>query len=243
MSARLLAATILAFIAGCSTTEQLEGIPDSVPSTFSIAAVDTRTGELGVAVQSRFIAVGAVVPWAKAKVGAIATQSFANTTYGPEGLDLLAKETSPADAIVKLTEKDAARAKRQVGIVSASGDAATFTGEKCMAWAGGLRGEGFCVQGNILAGEKVVSEMARAFREAEGELGERLVAALEAGQAAGGDRRGQQSAAVLVVREGWGYAGLNDRYRDLRVDDHPRPIEELKRVYEIHKRVFPRPKE
>jgi uncharacterized Ntn-hydrolase superfamily protein len=239
VTSRLLAVSLVVALAGCTTPA--DGVPESVPSTFSIAAVDTRTGEVGVAVQSRFIAVGAVVPWAKARVGAVATQSFANTTYGPEGLDLLAAGVTAADVVAKLTEKDPRRARRQVGVVSASGGAATFTGDECMEWAGGLHGEGFCVQGNILAGEKVVAEMARTFRAAEGELGERLIAALEAGQAAGGDKRGQQSAAVLVVREGWGYGGLNDRYRDLRVDDHPRPIEELRRVYAVHKRVFPRP--
>ena len=240
MTARLLIALVVV-LAGCSSDPTID-VPDSVPSTFSIAAVDTRTGELGVAVQSRFIAVGAVVPWAKAKVGALATQSFANTSYGPEGLALLAEGVAPEDVLTKLTKKDAAFARRQVGIVSAKGEVATFTGHECHDWAGDLKGEGFCVQGNILAGEEVVKEMARAFREAEGELGERLIAALEAGQEAGGDKRGQQSAAVLVVREGWGYGGLNDRYRDLRVDDHPRPIEELKRIYAIHKKVFPRPK-
>lgn len=240
----ILLVALLGSCAGARTPVDRTGagdLGDDVPSTFSIAAVDTRTGEIGVAVQSKFIAVGNVVPWARAKVGAVATQAFANTTFGPEGLDLLAKGVAPDDAIAQLIAKDAGRARRQVGLVSAGGAAATYTGESCNEWAGGKKGDGFCVQGNILASEKVVAEMARAFLEAPGELGERLIAALEAGQAAGGDRRGQQSAAVLVVREGWGYGGHNDRYRDLRVDDHPTPIAELRRIYKLHKRVFPRP--
>jgi uncharacterized Ntn-hydrolase superfamily protein len=193
-------------------------------------------------VQSKFIAVGAVVPWAKAKVGAVATQAFANTTFGPDGLARLAKGEAPKDALAALLAKDDGREHRQVGLVAANGASASFTGKECMDWAGGIEGEGFCVQGNILAGERVVKEMARAFREAKGDLGERLLAALEAGQEAGGDRRGKQSAALLVVHEGWGYGGGDDRYRDLRVDDHPEPIHELARIYQLHKKIFPRPK-
>ena len=205
-------------------------------ATFSVVAADPRTGELGVAVQSRFLAVGAVVPWARAGVGAVATQSLANTTYGPEGLKLLAAGKSPGDVVKTLTEQDPARAVRQLGVVSADGRAATFTGAECNAWAGGRLGKNFAVQGNILAGEAVVEAMAASLEKSEGgKLAQRLIDALAAGQAAGGDKRGMQSAALLVVREGWGYAGLNDRYRDLRVDDHPAPITELQRLYDLDK--------
>ncbi len=220
--------------------------PAEVPlvSTFSIVARDPRTGELGVAVQSRFLAVGSVVPWAQAGVGAIATQSRANPTYGPEGLKLLASGTAPADAIKQLTDADEDRGVRQLGIVGADGRAATFTGGECFSWAGGRTGDNFAVQGNILAGEAVVTAMAENFEQSaagEKELGQRLIDALAAGQAAGGDKRGMQSAALLIVREGWGYAGLSDRYRDLRVDDHQEPIAELQRIYELHRRLFSPP--
>jgi uncharacterized Ntn-hydrolase superfamily protein len=192
-------------------------------------------------VQSKFIAVGSVVPWAKAGVGAVVTQAYANTSYGPKALDLLAKGETPEAVMAKITDADVRAVSRQVGIVSAKGESATFTGEACNAWAGGIKGENFCVQGNILAGEDVVKEMAKSFKESKGDLGERLIAALQAGQAAGGDSRGMQSAALLIVREGWGYGGYNDRYRDLRVDDHAEPIRELKRVYDLHRKIFPKP--
>ncbi len=214
-------------------------------ATFSIVACDPKTGELGVAVQSRFLAVGAVVPWAKAGVGVIATQSLANTNYGPEGLKLLSRGVAPNDVVTKLTDTDPERAVRQLGIVNAAGKVATFTGGECNAWAGGRTGANFAAQGNILAGEGVVNAMAESFEKSAGtgkELGQRLIDALQAGQAAGGDKRGMQSAALLVVRDGWGYAGLNDRYRDLRVDDHAEPIAELQRIYDLHKRVFPTPR-
>lgn len=232
---RLLPALLLL---GCATA------PEPLPavSTFSIAAYDPETKELGVAVQSKFIAVGSVVPWAKAGVGAVATQAFANTTFGPRGLELLEKGVSPDEVLVQLLEADRGRERRQVGLVNAKGQSATFTGSLCNAWAGGLAGENYCVQGNILAGEEVVKAMEKGFKEAAGDLGDRLIAALQAGQEAGGDTRGKQSAALLVVREGWGYAGFNDRYRDLRVDDHADPIVELKRVYEMHRRIFPAPR-
>lgn len=210
-------------------------------STFSIVAYDPKTGELGVAVQSKFLSVGAVVPWAKAGVGAIATQSYANTTYGPEGLQLMARGLDPGQVLEQLTTADPERELRQVGAVDARGRAAAFTGKKCLPWAGHVVGENFACQGNILASRRVVEDMARIFMEAEGPLAERLLAALEAGQAAGGDRRGQQSAALLVVREKGGYGGFNDRYIDLRVDDHPHPIDELKRIYELHQLYFSPP--
>src|SRR4029453_14456457 len=198
-------------------------------ATFSIVAYDSETQELGIAVQSKFIAVGSVVPWAKAGVGAIATQSYANTTSGPKGLALLEKGEKPEAVVTKLTEEDKRAASRQVGVVNAKGESATFTGEQCNTWAGGIKGENFACQGNILAGEDVVKGMVAAYKESKGDLGDRLIAALQAGQDAGGDVRGMQSAALLIVREGWGYGGYNDRYRDLRVDDHAEPIKELKR--------------
>ena len=208
----------------------------------SMWAFDPDTGELGVAVQSKFIAVGSVVPWAKAEVGAVATQAWANTTYGPRGLELMAEGVSPADAIRKVTEADGQSSRRQVGMINAKGEAATFTGDRCNAWAGGKTGKHYAVQGNILAGKEVVDAMAKAFEEGQGDLGERMIAALAAGQAAGGDTRGKQSAALLIVRKAGGYSGFNDRYRDLRVDDHAEPIDELLRIYRLHKKVFPPPR-
>ena len=210
-------------------------------NTFSIVALDSETGEIGVAVQSKIVGVGAIVPWARAGVGAIATQSLANVRYGPVGLDLLQLGTTPEAAIQVMTSADPHRDRRQIGIVSAKGEAAAFTGNLCEDAAAHRVGEGYAVQGNLLAGEEVVEAMETAFLEAEGELGARLIAALRAGQAAGGDLRGKQSAALLVVREDWGYARLNDRFRDIRVDDHESPIEELARVYALHQQMFPRP--
>ena len=201
--------------------------------TFSIVAFDPKTGDLGVAVASKFLAVGSVVPYAKAGVGAIATQSFANTTFGPKGLELLRKGLTPSQVLKQLLASDKDRELRQVGIVDAKGRAAAFTGKKCLPWAGHIVGKGFAVQGNILAGEQVVKAMAKAFQETQGELAERLMAALEAGEQAGGDARGKQSAAILVVRKGAGYGGFDDRYIDLRVDDHPEPVKELRRILTI----------
>nr|BBH90584.1 hypothetical protein KTC_53350 [Thermosporothrix sp. COM3] len=203
--------------------------------TYSIVARDPQTGELGIAVQSRFLAVGSVVPWAKAGVGAIATQAFANTSYGPEGLALLESGLSPQETLEQLLQRDADAAERQVGIVGATGTPVTFTGEHCFSWAGGKTGEHYACQGNILVSEETVLAMAHTFETTEGLLCDRLLAALAAGQAAGGDSRGQQSAALLVVREKGGYGGFNDRFIDLRVDDHPTPIEELKRLLQLHK--------
>jgi uncharacterized Ntn-hydrolase superfamily protein len=230
---------LVLILAGCGAAPASAERP--VVATFSIVAYDPDTQELGIAVQSRFIAVGSVVPWAKAGVGAVATQAYANTTYGPRALELLAKGETPEGVISKITEEDKQAAIRQVGIVSAKGASATFTGDRCNAWAGGVKGENFCCQGNILAGEDVVKNMAKSFQESKGDLADRLLAALQAGQDAGGDTRGMQSAALLVVREGWGYGGFNDRYRDLRVDDHAEPIKELKRVLDLHRQIFPRP--
>ncbi len=203
--------------------------------TFSIVARDPEAGELGVAVQSKFLAVGAVVPWAQAGVGAIATQAWANTTYGPGGLDLLASGLSAKETIARLTGADDGSASRQVGVVAMHGEPATFTGDECFPWAGGHVGEHYTCQGNILVGEETVLSMARTFEQTAGHLCDRLMAALAAGQAAGGDSRGQESAALLVVRERGGYGGFNDRFIDLRVDDHPQPIEELQRILQLHK--------
>lgn len=221
-------------LAGCAAAPEVE----PVVATFSIVARNPETGELGVAVQSKFIAVGAVVPWAKAGVGAIATQSYANTTYGPKGLELLAAGVEPSEVLKRLTSDDADAGRRQAGLVDAKGKSATYTGKDCLAWAGGLAEENVCCQGNILAGEAVPAAMLKAYKESKGDFGDRLIAALAAGQEAGGDTRGKQSAALLIVREGWGYGGFNDRYRDLRVDDHPEPIAELKRVYDLHRQIF-----
>ncbi|MGH2679814.1 MAG: DUF1028 domain-containing protein [Actinomycetota bacterium] len=201
--------------------------------TFSIVAADPDAGDWGVAVASKFPCVGAVVPWAKAGVGAVATQSWANTSLGPDGLALMGDRVPAEEALGRLLEADAGRDDRQVGFADASGRAATFTGATCMEWAGGATGRGFAAQGNILAGEQVVVEMARAFSELEGDLCDRLLASLLAGDAAGGDRRGRQSAALLVVREGGGYEGRNDRYIDLRVDDHPDAPTELARLFDV----------
>lgn len=204
-------------------------------ATFSIVAANPETGEVGVAVQSKFLAVGSVVPWAKANVGAVATQSWANTAYGPEGLELLEKGLSPEEVIDKLIADDPGRSLRQVAVINANGEASAFTGHECYDWAGHKIGKHHSCQGNILVSEKTVSEMSRAFEESEGSLAERLLTAISAAQQAGGDSRGKQSAAVYVLQEGAGYGGYNDVKVDLRVDDHPEPIEELKRLYELHK--------
>src|SRR5467141_2773748 len=204
------------------------------PSTFSIVAFDPKTKDLGVAVESKFISVGSVVPFARAGVGAIATQSFANTSYGPKALAMLKRGLESKGVLKRLVESDRAAAQRQAGIVDARGRAASYTGKECFPWAGHLAGKNFACQGNILAGEAVVKSIARAFEVTQGDLPVRLLAALSAGQRAGGDKRGQQSAALLVVREGGGYGGFNDRWIDVRVDDHPQPIEELIRVFNIY---------
>jgi uncharacterized Ntn-hydrolase superfamily protein len=210
-------------------------------STFSIVAYDPVVQEWGVAVQSKFLAVGAVVPWAQAGVGAVATQSYANTSFGPEGLALMAQGLSAQETVDRLVAGDEGRARRQVGVVDARGRPATFTGDGCHDWAGGLIGNHFAAQGNILVGSETVEAMGRAFEDVRGELADRLVEALGAGQAAGGDRRGQQSASILVVRPGGGYGGYTDRYLDLRVDDDPAPIERLKALVDLHHLFFKPP--
>src|SRR5215207_6476184 len=214
------------------------GSPIDLIATFSIVAFDPETDALGVAVQSKFLAVGSVVPWARAGVGAVATQAMANYNYGPRGLDLMARGTDAAETVEALISADTERGHRQLGVVGAQGRAATFTGEECFEWAGGVVGEHYDAQGNILVGRETVEAMAKTFEDAEGDLAGRLLAALDAGQEAGGDSRGRQSAALLVVREGGGYGGDNDRVVDLRVDDHPDPIKELIRVRDLHTLYF-----
>ncbi len=199
-------------------------------STFSIAARDSATGELGVAVASRFFSVGSVVPWAKAKVGAVATQSFANTSFGWRGLDLLKDGATPEEVVKILLRNDDDPDRRQVGIVGSDGKSVTYTGSKCLPWAGGRSGPNYAIQGNILAGETVVTAMEKTFLETEGTLADRLYAALLAGNEQGGDARGKQSAAMLVVKEHAGYGGYTDRAIDIRVDDDPQPFKELGRL-------------
>ncbi|MBV9278682.1 MAG: DUF1028 domain-containing protein [Chloroflexi bacterium] len=205
------------------------------PSTFSIVAHDPDAQEWGVAVASKFLAVGSLVPWCRAGAGAVATQSYANSTFGPLGLELMARGYSAQSALDGLLAADEGRAQRQVGLVDGVGRAATFTGDECYSWAGGRSGPHYAAQGNILAGPEVVEHMAESFEGGAGILADRLLAALGAGQDAGGDSRGQQSAALLVVRSGAGYGGFNDRYIDLRVDDHPTPIGELRRLLDLHR--------
>jgi uncharacterized Ntn-hydrolase superfamily protein len=217
-------------------------IPKDLVATFSIVGYDPNTQELGIAVQSKFLGVGAVVPWAKAGIGAVATQSYANTTYGPKGLELMASGKTAQETMDILTSEDEGRAKRQAGIVDAQGNAATYTGDECYDWAGGLAGKHFAAQGNILVGQETVEAMGETFEKSEGSLAQRLLKALDAGQMAGGDSRGKQSAALLIVKEEGGYGGYNDRAVDLRVDDHPEPIKELIRIYYLHQLYFEQPK-
>ncbi len=203
---------------------------NDLASTFSIVAYDPETRDLGVAVQSKYFAVGSVVPRAEANVGAIATQAWANVSYGPDGLALLRRGLTPSEVVAKLTEADVSRERRQLGIVDARGNVASFTGSQCIPWAASRQGENYTAQGNILIGREVVEAMGDAFEASKGELADKLIESLEAGQKAGGDARGMQAAAILVVREGAGPFGYGDRYVDLRVDDHAQPIEELKRL-------------
>lgn len=206
--------------------------------TFSLVACDLEAGEWGVSVASKFLAVGAVVPWAQGDVGAIATQSYANVTYGPNGLALLAGGADAQSVLDQLVAGDDDRDQRQVGIVDAHGGSATFTGSGCFDWAGGRTGPAYAAQGNILAGPQVVDALADTFTATEGPLAERLLASLAAADAAGGDRRGRQSACVIVRRTGGGYGGTNDILIDLRVDDHADPVGELQRIYALHDLLF-----
>ena len=207
-------------------------------STFSLVACDADRGQWGVAVASKFLAVGSVVPWAEPDAGAVATQSYANPRYGPDGLALLRQGLSAEDVVRRLTEADDGRDQRQLGVVDASGVAATFTGSQCHEWAGGRTGPGYAAQGNLLVSAETVDALAETFESSGGALAERLLEALAAGQKAGGDKRGQQSAALLVVERDGGYAGLSDVLVDLRVDDHEAPIEELRRLFDLHHALF-----
>jgi uncharacterized Ntn-hydrolase superfamily protein len=213
--------------------------PSPIVATYSIVACDLEAGQWGVAVQSKFLAVGSVVPWAEPHVGAIATQSYANPRYGPDGLALLRDGRSAEETIEALTATDTDRALRQVGVVDGAGRAAAFTGDECHDWAGGRTGDGYAAQGNILVSAATVDALAVTFEQnTHLELAERLLECLAAAQAAGGDRRGQQSASLLVVEKDAGYARLSDTVVDLRVDDHERPIAELRRVFGLHREIF-----
>ena len=208
-------------------------------ATYSICACDLSAGQWGVATQSKFLAVGSVVPWAEPQVGAIATQSYANPRYGPDGLALLREGLSAEEVVERLTTADPDRTKRQLGIVDGAGRAATYTGAACHAWAGGRIGEGYSAQGNILVSGETLAAMAETFERTSADpLAERLLDVLDAAEAAGGDSRGRQSAAILVVERGGGYAGLSDALLDLRVDDHPDPVVELRRLYRLHEMLF-----
>jgi len=206
-----------------------------IVATFSIVGVDLGTGDVGVAVASKFLAVGAVVPWASAGAGAVATQSYANVAYGPDGIALMRDGLSAAQALERLTAGDDGRDHRQVGLVDARGGAAAYTGAACHAWAGHRTGDGFACQGNILTGRETVAAMAATFGATSGTLADRLLAALAAGEAAGGDRRGRQSGALYVARHKGGYLGANDVLVDLRVDDATQPVTELQRLMSLHK--------
>jgi len=210
-----------------------------VVATFSIVACDLDAGEWGVAVQSKFLAVGSVVPWAEPHVGAVATQSYANPRYGPDGLALLREGLSAEEVVERLTAADEGRDHRQLGIVDGQGRTATFTGTGCNPWAGGRTGEGYAAQGNILVSQATVDGLAVTFEHSEGRpLVLRLLDCLDAAQTAGGDKRGQQSASVLVVRKDGGYGSLSDVLVDLRVDDHDQPLAELRRLYKLHDELF-----
>jgi uncharacterized Ntn-hydrolase superfamily protein len=207
-------------------------------STYSIAACDLEAGHWGVATQSKFLAVGSVVPWAEPHVGAIATQAYANPRYGPDGLALLRDGLSAQEVVERLTSADQGSAHRQLGVVDREGGSATFTGGECLEWAGGKSGPCYAAQGNILVSGETVDAIAATFEASTGPLAERLLDSLDAAQAAGGDKRGQESAALLVVEKDGGYAKLSDTIVDLRVDDHERPLPELRRLYMLHQAIF-----
>ena len=208
-------------------------------ATYSICACDLEAGQWGVATQSKFLAVGSVVPWAEPHTGAIATQAYANPRYGPQGLALLRDGLAAEEAVERLTSADEDRAHRQLGVVDAQGRSATYTGDECHAWAGGRAGDGYAAQGNILVSSETDDALAETFEASAGKrLAERLIDCLDAAEAAGGDSRGRQSAALLVVERDGGYANLSDVLVDLRVDDHPDPLVELRRLYRMHHALF-----
>jgi len=207
-------------------------------STYSIAACDLDASQWGVATQSKFLAVGSVVPWAEPHVGAIATQAYANPRFGPEGLRLLREGLAAEEVVERLTSADEGRDHRQLGVVDREGRSASFTGAECLEWAGGRTGSCYAAQGNILVSAETVDAIAETFEPSTGTLAERLLDCLDAAQAAGGDRRGQQSAALLVVEQDGGYGKLSDTVVELRVEDHERPLEELRRLYRLHEALF-----
>ena len=209
-----------------------------VIATYSIVACDLDAQQWGVSVQSKFLSVGSVVPWAEPHVGAIATQAYANPRYGPNGLQLLREGLSAQEVVDRLTGEDEGRDHRQLGVVDGEGNAATYTGRECMDWAGGRTGTNYAAQGNILVSAETVDALAETFESGTGSLANRLIDCLAAAQAAGGDSRGQQSSALLVVQRDGGYAGLSDVVVELRVEDHERPIEELRRIYTLHDEIF-----
>jgi uncharacterized Ntn-hydrolase superfamily protein len=210
-----------------------------IVSTYSIVACDLEAAQWGVAVQSKFLAVGSVVPWAEPGVGAVATQAYANPRYGPDGLALLRECLSAEEVVQRLTDADEGRNERQLGVVDAHGSGASHTGSECMDWAGGRVGACYAAQGNILVGPETVDALATTFERTVGQsLAVRLIDCLAAAQLAGGDRRGQQSASLLIVQQDGGYAQLSDVVLDLRVDDHPLPIDELRRIHTMHFRLF-----
>jgi uncharacterized Ntn-hydrolase superfamily protein len=212
--------------------------PGPIVATYSIAACDLEAGQWGVATQSKFLAVGSVVPWAEPQVGAIATQAYANPRYGSEGLALLRDGLSAEQVVDRLTSADEGRDHRQLGVVDREGHSASFTGEECLEWAGGRTGPCYAAQGNILVSAATVDALAETFEGSSGALADRLLDCLDAAQAAGGDRRGQQSAAILIVEQDGGYAKLSDVVVELRVEDHERPLEELRRLYRLHQALF-----
>ncbi len=210
-----------------------------VVATYSIAACDLETGQWGVATQSKFLAVGSVVPWAEPHVGAIATQAYANPRYGPDGLALLREGLWAEEVVERLTSADDGRDQRQLGIVDAKGGSASYTGSECIPWAGGRTGLNYAAQGNILVSGETVDAIAGTFEQSAGRpLADRLIDCLASAQEAGGDSRGQQSSALLIVEKDGGYAGLSDVVVDLRADDHERPVEELRRLYGLHDQLF-----
>jgi uncharacterized Ntn-hydrolase superfamily protein len=247
----LLFVAVFLYIGGKHKTEFVSlNNPDEIISTFSIVAFDPETGDVGVAVQSKFPNLRPVVPWAEAGVGAVATQSFANVSFGPKGLALIRNGATAEEALKILIANDDRRHQRQVGVVDAKGNSATWTGDSCFDWAGGnaggnlagrgkvIAGKYFAAQGNILVSKETVEAMVKVFQETKGSLADKLVASLIAGGNAGGDRRGEQSAALLVKRKGAGYDATDDSYIDISIYDHPTPLKELKRLYEMHKLYF-----
>jgi uncharacterized Ntn-hydrolase superfamily protein len=249
-SVRIIGATLI--VLGCAWIASHPARPTADPlvSTFSIVAIDPDNGDVGVAVQSKFPNLRPVVPWAEAGVGAVATQSMANVSFGPKGLTLMRNGATAEEALKILIANDSARESRQVGLVDAKGNSATWTGSECFDWAGGVAGEnwagrsvivagkGFAAQGNILVGKPTVEAIAKTFQSTKGSLADRLVAAIVAGGKAGGDRRGEQSAALLVKRKGAGYDGTTDDYIDISIYDHVTPLKELERLYQLHKLYF-----